>query len=386
MNSPSHPTAALEALRAAAHSDLSPSEGFVVGTVGPDVPFELIHAADAATLRLRGNPQWDLSDADHYLGTGLDAATRAILAGILDGKFGRLDAIVVSSDCDASQRLYYTLREIRRVDEQTKLPQIHLIDILHLPRESTARYNLRRMHEFAEVLREWTGAPLDAAALGRSIASANERRALQREVLALRSQVPSVLSGVDAQAILTAADRMDSEQYDAHLRALLDARETLPEVPGRRVFLTGSDHDRAAILTQIESAGSVIVGDDHGWGELTVKSDVEGADLLDEAALLDALARRYQALGPTAQRGSIEARAAHTSAAAAERQAELVISYVRTMDEAGLWDFATQRQKLAAHSIAAGIAPEQQYGEFEPSLLQLILESPEKTNANGVTA
>lgn len=399
------PRRSVEALRAASERDVPASRGdFVIGTVGQDVPIELIAASGATQLRLRGNPEWGTERADGYLGQGVDRATRSILEGVLQGAFGELDAIVVSSDCDASQRLYYVLREIRRTEPLRGIPQIHLIDILHLPRESTARYNLTRMTEFAEVLREWTGAPLTGAALEDAMAVADRRRSAQRSVMRLRREEPARLSGADALAIYSAADRMEAEHYLECLR-VLDARgEELPQLEGRRIFLSGSDHDRRSVYERIEGRGAVIVGEDHGWGDPLAARDIDGISRTDDggsagqepvgeatAAQLDRLARRYQANGPSAQRGSILDRATATVRSVHECRAELLLSYVRLLDEAPLWDFAQQRAALGdatsgQQPIEAAVVIRQEYGQIDPEALGIAIDSPERTSVNGVAA
>lgn len=359
--------------RDAVHDDAT----FVFGTVGQDVPVELIRAAGATSVRLRGNPEWDTSEADHYLGRGLDPATRSLLAGILTRAFGRLDAIVVSSDCDASQRLYYVLREMRRVDPDTSIPPVYLVDVLHLPRESSARYTLVRLRQFVEVLAGWTGSRPDEAAIERAVAEQDRTRALQREVMTLRGMLPPRISGCHALAIFAAADRMPRSRYDECLAAIAHGAEQLEPLKGRRIFLTGSNHDHDGVYRAIEATGAIIVGEDHDHGELLAERDVRSADA--PADVLDALARRYQHNGPTAQRASIGARAAHTAAGIRRTSAELLLSYVRVMDEAPLWDFAAQRREAA---VPAGVLVRQPYGAVDPAALTRALTTPEATGVN----
>lgn len=373
-------SSALAALRRAAEHDEAPVEArLVVGFVGKDVPLEVLDAAGAHGLRLRGHPDWDTTRADAYLGRGLDPATRSVMAGVLDGRFGRLDAILVSSDCDASQRLYFTLREIRRVEPQTPLPPIHLIDILHLPRESTARYNRVRLGELVDVVAGWTGLrPTDAGLLD----AARRRDALrsrQRAVLALRETVPARLTGVDALSVVAAADRMPWAAYEMALETVLRGVDALPAHHGPRVFVTGSGHDRPDVYAAIEASGAVVVGEDHDWGDGFLDGDV----LVGGAAprdVLDAIARRYQVSGPTSQRASIGRRAEVAAAGVARTHADLLLSYSRVMDEAPLWDFAAQR---AAVGVPAGAVIRQAYGEVDESALERALRTPQLTGVNG---
>jgi hypothetical protein len=108
----------------------------VVGYVGADVPVELVTAAGALPVRLAGNPARDRSLADRYL----DPASRSILAGLLAGE-QELDLLLVSNDCEGSLRLFYAIREMRRLGREPGLPRTHLVDVLHLPHRTTMRYN-----------------------------------------------------------------------------------------------------------------------------------------------------------------------------------------------------------------------------------------------------
>lgn len=376
---------ALERLHQAASADNAPTPlgGMLIGTVGQDVPVELVHAAGATPRRLRGNPEWDMASADHYLGRGLDPAIRSLMAGILSGAFGHLDAILISSDCDASQRLFYVLREMRRVEPHAEIPPVHLIDILHLPRESTARYNLVRVQQLLDVLERWTGIRPDARELNQQARNADRRRALQREVMRLRAHTPALITGVDALAVFAAADRMPASEYESCLTQLVALADELTPRAGRRVFLTGSNHDHPLVYNDIEAAGAVIVGEDHDHGQLLCERDIDDDTSRrrddDLTGVLDAIARRYQHNGPTAQRASINERAAYAASAADRAAADLLISYVRVMDEAPLWDFASQR---AAAAVPAGAIVRQQYGAIDTDALARALTEPEKTGVN----
>lgn len=348
----------------------------VVGMVGQDVPVELIWAAGARHLRLRGNPQWDRSEAEFYLGRGVDAATTSLFAGILNGVFGPLDAIVVSSDCDASQRLYYAMREMRRVAAGPTLPPIYLVDMLHLPRNSTARYNRARLGQFVGVLQDWFGVTLTTERISGAIGLSRRILEAQRRFTGLRLEDPTRVSGEQALAVYGAGSRMEPEGYLEALEGLLAAAEVLPGHPGRRIFLTGSSHDRPDVYNLIESAGSVIVGEDHDHGQLSTERPLPDPGTGDP---LDILALAYRDNGPTPQRASIPNRAAHTARAARLAGAELVLSYIRNQDEAPLWDFAAQRGLI---QVPTAVLRGQPYGSLLPEALAHALSVPSQTGVS----
>lgn len=339
----------------ASHAPLREASGPVIGMVGQDVPGELITAVGATALRLRGEPGRDTAVADHYLGTGLDPATRSLLTLLLGREFGTLDAVVVSADCDASLRLYYVLREIIRVEPQTHIPPVYLVDILHLPRATTTRYNRVRVGQLVDVLQGWTGASITNTALENAVRLHDEIRWLQRKVSALRHAQPARLTGSEYLAVMGAATRLPLDEYRVLLTTLLASTDQLPVHDELRVFLTGSSHDDPGVYRAIEAQGAVIVGEDHDWGELLTEREVG-------AATLDAIAERYQHNGPTSQRSSIRQRATHTATAAAGAGAEVLLSYTRDKDEAPLWDFAAQQ---AAAGMPAVMVSRQPYGAID---------------------
>ncbi|GAA2830789.1 2-hydroxyacyl-CoA dehydratase family protein [Nonomuraea rubra] len=326
----------------------------MVGYVGADVPVELLTAAGLHAVRLTGDPRGDSALGDRYLGRGVDPMARSILTRLLTGAFGELERVVVSHDCEASLRLFYALRELRRVEPGAGVPEAYLVDILHLPHRTTARYNRRRIAEFAARLRAWTGRPLGLAA---AIEAHDERRRLLAAVAGLRRAVPARLTGRQFLAVANAALALD--EHIARLRELLAQAGRLPELHGRRVFLSGSDHDTPHVYEAIEADGHVIVGEDHSFGDPQAERHVGTGDL-------DALAEHYHEFGPTAHRATAAERAAHAAMGVRRCGADLFVAYARTGDDAPAWDFAAQR---AALDIPAVLLDRQPYGHADLAAL-----------------
>jgi benzoyl-CoA reductase/2-hydroxyglutaryl-CoA dehydratase subunit BcrC/BadD/HgdB len=350
---------ALEALEDAyTRQGPRPSLGPVIGYVGADVPVELLTAAGAHAVRLTGDPALDPAPGTLYLGTGVDQMARSILTRLLAGAYGHLDRVVVAHDREASLRLFYALRELRRVSPQLDLPETYLVDILHLPHRTTARYNRRRIGEFAGRLAAWTGRPAGGEGLGRAVAAHDRRRRLLTEVAELRRAVPARLTG--RQFLAAANAGLPVDEHITMLERLLAETPRLPAQPGRRVLLSGSEHDTPHVYEAIEAQGYVIVGEDHSFGDLAFERQVgEGG--------LDALAEHYHDNGPAAPRATVAERAAHTAMAAARCHAELLVSYARAGDDAPAWDFPAQR---AALEIPAVLLDRQEYGRVDLAALR----------------
>lgn len=326
----------------------------VIGYVGQDVPVELLTAAGALPVRLAGLPGTDVAVGERYLGRGVDEPARSVLTRLLAGEYGRLDRLLISRDCEASLRLFYAIRELRRMEPGLGLPETYLFDLLHLPHWTTTRYDRVRFGELTTVLEKWTGARLAQDAVAEAIALHDEHRGLLRAVSALRRGDPPRLTG--AQALAAFGATLPVTEHNRLLRELLAS--DLDVHSGHRVFLTGSSHDSPDVYRTLETAGYVVVGEDHDWGDLLAARPVGEPTIA-------ALVERYQYNGPTAARASIRDRAEHTARAAVDCRAEVVVSYVRRGDDAPPWDFPAQASALRAHGIPAVLVDRQEYGAID---------------------
>lgn len=343
------------------------SEHPVIGYVGADVPVELLTAAATVPLRLAGDPTADRTLGDRYLGTGLDPVARSVLSGLLAGAYP-IDCLVVSRDCEASLRLFYAVRELRRVEPALALPETWLVDILHLPHRTTTAYNTVRIAQLRDHLGDWTGRRVDDGVLAAAIEAHDEQRALLAELARLRHARPAAMSGTQFLAVVGAGTAMPVADHIKLLRALLgEAGATGLAGPGRRAFLTGSSHDTASVYRAIEEHDVTIVGEDHDWGELlfTRRTGPLSAGAA-AGTLVEALAERYQYNGPSAARSTVRARAAHAAERSRECGAELLICYARRHDEAPSWDFSRQAEACELPTI---VLQRQSYGEVDSQRL-----------------
>ena len=315
-----------------------------VGVVGRDVPLELIEAFGASPHRLAGDPHADRTEADRWLGRGIDPAANARLAGVLADGFAAVDAIAVANDSEASLRLYYALRELARTDPDAGVPPLHLLEVPHIPRPTSRDYARAEFARFGEVLTTWTGTPLDATELARAIES---REAARAALAGRRAELPG-------SRFLELRLRLDRGPVDAVQREL-DAVPAVTPSGRPRLVLSGSGHDHPGVTQAIESAGFDVVGDDHPDGEL-------GLGARSSAPTLDALADRYCADGPTPHRSSPRERAEHLARLVDERRADGVLVYVRRFDDAPLWDVAAQRRGVAVPLV---LLSGQEYGEID---------------------
>ena len=179
----------------------------VVGTIGAGVPEEVLVAAGVDIVRISGAPGAPTDVADRYLEPMVGERARSQLQRVLDGTYRAVELLVCSREEDAPLRLFYALREIRRLEPERRLPRLHLVDLQHLGTEATRRWNVRCVRELCAVL------GVDDAALADGVRACNRRR--------------SIPNGADGG--------------------------------GRRVYLTGSEHAETELAAAVEAAGARVV-------------------------------------------------------------------------------------------------------------------------------
>ena len=330
-----------------------------VGYVGADIPREVVEATGLVPVRLRGTGPAD-PVAESILGPRVDPPMRRILAALLRGEL-RIDFLLLGHDSDSSVRLHDALRLLSR-DE---LPKLWFVDLLHLPTETTTGYDLGRLRELVAVLERWSGQPATDESLRSAIREANRTRTLLGRLAELRRDSPPRMSGTDALAAIGATTMLPAAEANALLEQLLV--EEHPALPAsRRVYVTGSSHDSTDLYRAIETDGSVIVGEDHDWGEAL------GDGLIaEDGDPLTAIATRYQSGSAIALRHETNARAEHVAREADAAGAEVVVAWIRTGDDALGWGLPALRRELEARGIR--LATAEQRGPAAEGVTELAL-------------
>jgi benzoyl-CoA reductase/2-hydroxyglutaryl-CoA dehydratase subunit BcrC/BadD/HgdB len=316
--------------------------GSVVGYVGADVPRELVAAAGLLPLRLRGDGP-PAPQAEEILGAGVDPRARRILAALLDGR-PAVEHLLLCHDSDSSVRLFTSLRVLAR--SEPRLPELWFLDLLHLPTETTARYDLDRLRELLVVLERWSGRPVSEASLREATREANRTRGLLAGIAALRRASPPRLSGTQALAVIGACDVLPAVEANRLLETVIPGCEPELTAPARRVYLTGSGHDSTELYRAIESGGSVIVGEDHDRGEALANGLVA-----EDGDPLEAIAARYHSGSALGRRHGTNERAVHTAGEAEAAGADVVVAWVRTGDDALAWGLPAQRRLVESRGI-----------------------------------
>ena len=116
--------------------------GKVVGCLGCDVPEEYLLAGGLLPLRIAPDPESDLSAADEVLEACFDPMVRSQFDRILrrDGP-KPWDYLAVSNSTDVLVRLYLYIRELRRTEPDTPVPDTAFIDWLFTRSRKFQLYN-----------------------------------------------------------------------------------------------------------------------------------------------------------------------------------------------------------------------------------------------------
>lgn len=311
----------------------------VIGIVGNDVPRQLLLAVHARPHRLTGSWAHDVDDEAAELLGAADAVTVRVLAE-LRALRDDLDALIICNDSQSHLRLFYALRALGG-----DLP-LHLLDMpggRSTPARRFAHGQYRALVGFCAAV---TGRRPDTASLR---AAAADEQTLGRALTRLRDArraTPPRCTG--ARALEVHLDASRSQPGDAVAR--VDRACDGDPVLGVRVHMTGSSHPDPSVYREIEEHGCVIVGEDHDTGDRAWLGEAVLADSLDDviAGLVDAHFARVPASA-----GAFSAvRAELTTTMAVQERAEVVVAFIRDLDEAPLWDLADQRAALDGQRLA----------------------------------
>lgn len=232
-----------------------------IRTLGFDAPRARLIAAGFQPVRLVA-PYLDAAPrADAVLGQAeMGPRGRRLLEALIDPVHPQVPVLITQADIEQPQ-IFAALRELGRLDEPVPA-HIHFLDLLHLNRDASRRYNAARLAQLDDWLVGLGGQRPDAA----GIAAAEALLARQAEMLAALDQRRRAgeLAGSTLLEAIGASAMLAPQQAISALEALLAApAQTLGD---KRVYLCGTPHEGAALTRAIEAAGGHVVGESHNWG------------------------------------------------------------------------------------------------------------------------
>lgn len=319
----------------------------VVRTIGSDAPLTLLRAAGLTPVRVTPPTNEATPRADALIGTATAQSRRhRLLEWLLDPAQAEQAILITRADADQPQ-LFAAVRELRRLGEPAPR-QVAMLDLLHQPRESSRRYNRRRLDRLDGWLATIGGTPLDDAALTATAAAETRLADLIERAQRLRAAEPPLLSGTDLLHIIGASAILPPATLTEHLEAILTDQASLSPRTGRRVWIADSAPIDDAVYSAIEQ-DATIVGESHDWGlpRLTVPPPATRDAVADPARLAPLTARSPAAVAREAQD------------AARRAGAEAIVLVRSDGDEAAPWLYAPLR------AVADGL-PVEKYGAVQP--------------------
>jgi hypothetical protein len=298
-----------------------------IGFVGPDIPLDVLIASG----RPFGHLPWRTSGATPWAGRWLESSfpywSRSILEQWHDGVFDALETVVFSRADDASQRLYYYVRELQR-NGKLRGPVPRMFDIALIRRESSLA------HTEAAVLELMRALDVSDDALPDGIERANGLRRRFAELERARAA-----SGHWYERLGRAALWTDPGGWIDRVR--------MPEAPpaATRILLAGSMPPDARLHEAAEAGGASVVAEVHPLALGRLGAELGAAD----EQPVRSLARHLRAMS-IAPRAFFDRTAWMVERARAARATAVVIWLTRE-DEALAWTAPSQRRALAAAGL-----------------------------------
>jgi hypothetical protein len=305
-----------------------------VGYVGADMPVEALLASGRSFAHLPWAVAGDTPWADQGLESSLPHWSRSILEQWHSGEFDGLREVVFSRGDDASQRLFYYIRELQRRG-QLRGPEPRIFDLALVPRESSLEHSARAV---ALLVRELGGDPSSLAeGIDRSNAVRDRLDALQRA----RSAHGPWFERLTRAALWNAPGEW--------------LNRISPPVAGAadrpRLLLAGSVPPDGRLHEAVEAGGASVVAETHGH-RLDRFGDAIAPGSEDPAR---AIARHImrRSVGPRAHLDHAQ----WIVQQARGCRATAVVLWLTREDEGLAWQLPAQRAALQAAGIACLALP-----------------------------
>ncbi len=268
------------------HIDEFKSQGKpIVGFFCQYVPQELILAAGAVPLRMRGSGSEDSSTGDAYMSSHVCTYVRHAMSLVLEGEFDFLDGIIGSNTCDHVRRTYDLFQK------KTDVPFQHFLSVPRTVRQSLFSYYFNELAKLKNALEMHFGQKITPEKLREAIARVNRVRKRLRQLDELRLEERPRLSGTEAAVVHLAAHALPPEifiEYADRLFEELKTRDELP-IPRARLLLIGAELDEPDFIAAIESQDARVVADQLCFGSRSVLPSID--EHCDNP--LEALAKTY---------------------------------------------------------------------------------------------
>lgn len=271
--------------------DWKENGGKVVGYTCSFLPVEVFYAAEILPIRLRGMGADSMEIGDAYYGPFACTFPKAVLQLAGSMKYRFLDGAVISNGCDAMRRLDDCWRKMGKDIDGTLPPWLHYFDVPHKPDGHAFVWYANQVKKLIAAVEDRFGVTLSDEKLKQAIRQHNRVRKLILKMERLRATDPASVSGTEAFSALIAATVMLPDHFTESIADLIQTatkRDNSSMKGRKRIFLGGSICDSVDLVSLIEDAGAVVVGENVCFG---IRNENELVAENDNA--VEALTRRY---------------------------------------------------------------------------------------------
>lgn len=256
-----------------------------VGYVCCHVPYEIIMAADAMPVRLRGTNCVDSSDAEAWMSSFSCSYARSILEYLMNGTYN-VDGLVQSDGCMMATRILDNWQHISKKNGKEQFT--YQVGAPRICNDMTIGYYRTECQEMADAIGKFTGHAVTDEGIKAAVAKTNEVRGLIAEINDLRNE--GKVSGTDAISVMLAYCDMTVDEYTAALKEYLAvAKKNAPIQVRARLMMIGSALDNPEYVKVIEEKGGLVVADALCFGTRNFGEKI----VLDDKDVMGSLARYY---------------------------------------------------------------------------------------------
>ncbi len=252
----------------------------VIGYFCHYVPREIILAAGALPLRLRGAASQDSSLGDAYLSGRVCTYVRHVMSLALDGQYDFLDGEISSNTCD------HVRRSADVFAKKTDIQFHGFLSVPRSPRESLYAYFLGELRNLIDGLEGHLGVKIDEDRLRDAIRKMNENRRRLGALNQMRLEDRPKLTGAEALSVHIASQVLPPETFWQLADRLIEALKERPGLDSSRgrLIMIGAELDEPEYVEAIESQGALVVADLLCFGARSVlpAMDENAPDPLDE--------------------------------------------------------------------------------------------------------
>ncbi|RMD82591.1 MAG: 2-hydroxyacyl-CoA dehydratase, partial [Candidatus Dadabacteria bacterium] len=233
----------------------------VIGHFCSHAPEELLSAAGALPVRLRGAGATSTAHADAFLGSVNCSFVRYTLERILSNGDDFLDGVVVTNSCDHIRRLCDVL-------DATGWRGLNLyFDLPHVGSDEARERLCAQLEALRARLEQALGVRIGEAELAAAVRLHNRTRAILRRAARLREESPRSVRASDLLALSVAASAMPRQVFNDLAEQWLEQQQQQRQAPsdsrrpGPRLLVVGGILDDPGFLDLLESVGATVVAD-----------------------------------------------------------------------------------------------------------------------------